>query len=113
MIELHSETFIPAAELSKWAREYGWNEGSVDVSFQGKTQRVECIAPSEGRTHWTIYGLCARYATGTKVWHATIWHDGKRVTHVSTGFENRSGKFSQPRLVGFIEGVGEQHVSQR
>lgn len=113
MITLHTETFAPAAELSKWAKECNWNEGTVEVTFQGKTRRVECIAPNEKRTDWVIYGLCARYATGSKVWRATIWHNGSRVTSVSTGFDNRSGRFSEPRLVGFIEGVGDRHVSKR
>jgi hypothetical protein len=113
MIELNTETFAPAIEPSKNAEKYGWNEGSVEVTFHGKTQRVRCLAPSESRDYWMIYGLCARYATGSKVWHASLTFKGGRVTHISTGFENRSGRFSQPRLVGFIENVSEQHVSKR
>ena len=113
MITLHTETFTPAAELSKYAKDYGLNEGTVEVTFQGQTRRVECIAPNDKRTDWVIYGLCARYATGSKVWHATIWHDGEKVKSVFTGFENRSGRFSRPSLVGFIEKVSEKHISKR
>ena len=113
MIELHAETFAPAVEPSKYAEKYGWNEGSAEVTFLGKTRRVECIAPSEGRDYWVIYGLCARYATGSKVWRASLTVENGRVTHISTGFENRSGRFSQPHLVGFIEGANDQHVSKR
>jgi len=111
---ISTETFQPATELSKFGQQYGWNEGTVEVTFQGRTERVECIAPKEGEKNWTIYGLCARYATGTKVWPATIrFNIENHSAFVSTGFENRSGRFSQPRLVGFIAKVAEQHVSQR
>ena len=109
------ETFQPAAELSKYAKEYNWNEGTVEVAFQGRTQRVECIAPSDGgRKEWTIYGLAARYATGSKVWRATMTlnlETGR--CRVSTGFDNRSGRFSEPRLVGFIAQSSEKNVSKR
>lgn len=109
-----TQTFQPAAELSKWAQKFGWNEGTVEVTFQGKTERVRCHAPKGDEKTWTIYGLCARYATGTKAWPATIWFNVEtRTVNVSTGFDNRSGRFSQPRLVGFIAQVAAQHISQR
>ena len=113
MLTLHTETFLPIFPASDWAEAYGCREGSVEVTFEGKTHRVRCLAPGEKQTEWTIYGLCARYATGTKVWHASIRHDGQRVLSVWTGFDNRSGRYSQPRLVGFIDNVGKQHVSKR
>jgi len=113
MIELHTETFAPAPELSKLAQKYGWNEGTVEMKFEGKTRRVKCIAPKENGDRWTVYGLCARYATGSKVWSATLIFKDGRLTNVSTGFDNRSGRFSQPRLVGFIENVGDKHISKR
>lgn len=113
-MNIATETFQPAAELSKYGQEYGWNEGTVEVTFQGRTERVKCIAPKDGEAKWTIYGLCARYATGTKVWPATIWFSAETgKMNVSTGFDNRSGRFSQPRLVGFIAKVADQHISQR
>jgi hypothetical protein len=109
-----TETFQPAAELSKYGQQFGWNEGTVEVTFQGRTERVQCIAPKDGGSQWTIRGLCARYATGAKVWPATIWFDAdKRTFNIMTGFDNRSGRFSQPRLVGFLADVAPQHVSQR
>lgn len=113
MLTLHTDTFIATETPSEYAKLEGWKEGTVEVTFERKTQRVRCIAPSGGRSYWVIYDLCARYATGKKVWHAYISHDGHRVTHVSTGFDNRSGRYSQPRLVGFTDNVGKQHVSKR
>lgn len=109
-----TETFQPAVTLSAYAEKYGWNEGTVEVTFQGRTERVNCHAPKDGGSQWTIYGLSARYATGTKVWPATIWFDAaKRTVRVHTGFDNRCGRFSQPRLVGFLANVATQHISKR
>jgi hypothetical protein len=113
MITLHTETFVPAAQKSQYSEKYGWNEGSVEVTFEGKTRRVECLAPNETQAHWMIYGLCARYATGSKVWHASLQFKDGRLLHISTGFDNRSGRFSQPHLVGFMQDVGKQHISKR
>jgi hypothetical protein len=113
MFTLHSDTFTATAVPSQWAEEHGWNEGTVEVTFEGKTRRVRCLAPSEKQKEWTIYGLCARYATGTKAWHASIRHNGERILSVWTGFDNRSRRYSEPRLCGFMADVGEQHVSKR
>ena len=113
MLTLHNDTFIATETPSVYAVQYGWIEGTVEVTFDRKTRRVRCLAPSDKQRDWTIYGLCARYATGTKVWHATIRHDGTRVLSVWTGFDNRSRRYSEPRLCGFIDNVGEQHVSKR
>jgi hypothetical protein len=113
MFTLHTDTFIATETPSEYAKIEGWNEGTVEATFDGKTRRVRCIAPGGKQTEWTIYGLCARYATGTKLWHATIRHSGNRVLSVWTGFESRSGRYSQPRVCGFMADVGEQHVSKR
>jgi len=108
------ETFQPSETPSKYAEEYGWNEGTVEVTFQGRTQRVKCIAGEKHTSDWTIYGLCARYATGSKVWRATIhFNPETRFYHVSTGFDNRSGRFSRPNLTGFIDQVSDKHISKR
>ena len=113
MLTLHTETFLLKLVPSDWAEEYGYCEGSIEVTFEGKRRRVRCLAPSKKFAHWVIYSLAARYATGTKVWHASAVYDGQRVLEVWTGFDNRSGRYSQPRLVGFIADVGKQHVSKR
>jgi hypothetical protein len=113
MFMLHADTFIAAEEPSEYAKIEGWNEGTVEATFDGKTRRVRCIAPGGKQTEWTIYGLCARYATGTKLWHATIRHDGNRVLSVWTGFESRTGRHSRPRVCGFMADVGKQHISKR
>jgi len=113
MLKIHADTFTATTAPSQWAEEYGWNEGSVEVTFEGKTKRVRCLAPDDKRSEWTIYGLCARYATGTKVWSASVRHDGNRILSLWTGFESRSGRHSQPRLVGFIDNVNAAHISKR
>jgi len=113
MLTLHTDTFIPAETPSEYAVKYGWNEGTVEVTFMNRTRRVPCRAPSETKSNWSVFGLCARYATGSKVWHASIIHNGERVILVSTGFQSRSGRHSQPRLVGFTAEVSEAHVSKR
>ena len=113
MIKLNTETFAPAIEPSKNAEKYGWNEGSVEVTFAGETRRVRCLAPKANSQRWTVYGICARYRTGAKVWPASlVFADGKLI-HVSTGFDNRSGRYSQPRLCGFTQDAGKQNVSKR
>jgi len=113
MLKIHADTFTATTAPSQWAEEYGWNEGTVEVTFEGKTKRVRCLAPDDKRSEWTIYGLCARYATGTKVWSASVRHDGNRILSLWTGFESRSGRHSQPRLVGFIDNVNAAHISKR
>lgn len=113
MITVRENTFIASENPSEYDIKYGWNSGTVEVEFNGETRRVDCLAPGKDKAHWTIYGLCARYSTGTKVWRATIFWFDKRITHVSTGFDNRSGRYSRPRLCGFTEDVGAAHVSKR
>ncbi len=113
MLTLHTDTFIAAETPSEYAVKYGWNEGTVEVTFDRKTRRVRCHAPSEKQKDWDIYDFCARYATGTKVWRASVRHDGQRILSVWTGFESRSGRHSQPRLCGFMADVSKQHISKR
>jgi hypothetical protein len=113
MITLHTDTFAATETPSEYAAEYGWNEGTIEVTFERKTRRVRCIAPGGKQADWTIYGLCARYASGTKVWSASVRHDGQRILSLWTGFESRSGRHSQPRLCGFMADVSQQHVSKR
>lgn len=111
---VHTHSFMPTETPSEYAIKYGWKEGTVEVTFEGKTRRVDCIAPNENRNDWVIYHLCARYATGVKVWPATIWFNPEAKTfRVSTGFENRSGRFTKPRLVGFLADVKTHNVSKR
>lgn len=114
MLVVRFDTFTATETPSEYAAKYGWNEGTVEVEFMGKTRRVDCLAPdASNSTRWVVYGLCARYATGTKVWPASlVFKDGK-LLHVSTGFYSRSGRHSQPKLCGFTQDVGEQHVSKR
>ena len=113
MITLHTDTFAATETPSEYAAQYGWNEGTIEVTFERKTSRVRCLAPDDKRSEWTIYGLCARYATGTKLWHASIRHNGERILSIWTGFDNRSRRYSEPRLCGFMADVSQQHVSKR
>lgn len=113
MIMLNTETFVPAETPSENAIKYGWNEGTVEVEFMGKTRRVNCLAPDAKSDRWAVYGLCARYATGTKVWPATVVFEKGKLFNIFTGFESRTGRHSQPRLCGFTADAGEQHVSRR
>jgi hypothetical protein len=113
MITINTETFVANETPSENAIKYGWNEGTIEATFMGKTRRVNCLAPDAKSERWAVYGLCARYATGTKVWHATVTFEDGKVSRVWTGFDNRSRRYSEPRLCGFIADVGEQHVSRR
>ena len=113
MITVREDTFTPSENPSEYDIKHGWNSGTVEVEFNGKTRRVDCLAPGKDKGSWTIYGLCARYATGSKVWRATIYWIDNKITHVFTGFENRTGRYSQPRICGFTQDVGEAHVSKR
>jgi hypothetical protein len=113
MLTLHFDTFAATETPSENAVKYGWNEGTVEVTFAGETRRVRCLAPDANRHKWTVYGLCARYRTGAKVWPASlVFADGKLV-HVWTGFENRSGRYSQPSLCGFTQNADNANVSKR
>jgi len=113
MLTVHFDTFTATETPSENAIKYGWNEGSVEVTFARETRRVRCLAPEANSQRWTVYGICARYRTGAKVWPASlVFADGKLV-HVWTGFENRSGRYSQPRLCGFTQDAGKQNVSKR
>ena len=113
MLKVHTDTFAAAGVPTELAMKYGWNEGTVEVEFMGKTRRLRCLAPTETDHKWTIYGLCARYHTGTKVWRAVVTFKDGKLFNIVTGFESRSGRHSVPQLCGFTADVGEQHRSKR
>ena len=113
MITINAATFAPFKEQSDYAVKNGWIEGTVEVAFMSKTRHVECRAPSANDGEWIVFDLCARYATGTKVWPATVKIRDGKIDYITTGFESRSGRHSRPRLCGFLQDVCEQHVSKR
>lgn len=113
MITINTETFVPADKQSDYAVNNGWIDGTVEVAFMGKTRRVECRATAGDSSEWIVFDMCARYATGTKVWPAAVKILNGKIDYVRTGFESRSGRHSQPRLCGFLQDVSEKHVSQR
>ena len=113
MIEIRTETFVPAEVPSDYAVTNDRTEGSVEVTFNGVTRRVICLAPDAKSAVWVIYGLCARYATGKKVWPASVLVVGSNAIGIFAGFESRSSRHSRPTLVGFLQDAREQHISKR
>lgn len=111
-IVLATKTFEPAAEQPEYAAKFGWTTGTAEVTFMGKTRRVDVRKTNE--TEWVIFGLCGRYPTGGKVWSASVHlNHATGGVWVSLGFDSRSGRHGQPRLTGFLADVGEGHVSKR
>jgi hypothetical protein len=113
MLTFHFDTFAATETPSDNAVKYGWNEGTAELTFAGETRRVRCLAPDANRHSWTVYGLCARYRTGAKVWPASLMFADGKLVHISTGFDNRSGRYSQPRLCGFTQDADKANVSKR
>ena len=111
-IILATATFTADDVQGELCAQYGWVDGTAEVTFERKTHRVNVRRVND--TEWVVFSLGARYATGTKVWPACVRFDfAKNKVSVSTGFDNRSGKFSQPRLCCFLADVGTNVVSQR
>lgn len=112
MITLATTTFEPAAEQPSFNAKFGWVSGTAEVTFQGKTHRVN--VRKTGETEWVIFGIGGRYPTGSKVWPASIkFNHATNEMWVRLGFDSRSGRHGQPRLTGFLEQAGKNHISKR
>jgi hypothetical protein len=113
MLTIDIASFVADAEQSEYAVQYGWLNGTVEVTFQGKTRRVRARKCDDNQI--IAFDMAARYPTGSKVWKSSVRFsvDGK-VRHINAGVESRSGRIaSQPRICGFIEGVRDEYISKR
>lgn len=109
---LATKTFEANAEQPDYAKSFGWTTGTAEVTFQGKTHRVNVRKVNE--TEWVIFGLCGRYPTGGKVWPASVHlNHATGGVWVSLGFDSRSGRHGRPRLTGFLADVSTGHISKR
>ncbi len=113
MLNINIGSFVADAEQGEYATKYGWTNGTVEVTFQGKTRRVCARKCSDNK--FVAFDIASRYPTGSKVWRSAVHFSPEgKIFHISAGVESRSGRIaSQPRICGFIEGVREQHISKR
>lgn len=113
MFTIHADTFTADETQSEINLKWGWTDGTIEVTFNRSTRRVDAVKYEDGRIG--VRGMVARYPTGSKVWPASVMcnPDGS-IFYIRAGVESRSGRIAaQPRLCGFREDVREEYVSQR
>lgn len=97
-----------------------WIEGTVEVTLQGKTERLPATKGLTERNmgEITARGLVARYETGAKVWPARLEtvvapRTNQPWERLSFGFDSRSGKHKKAGWVGFASAAAPARVSKR
>ena len=112
MLTIDVSSFAVNADQDEYAVKYNWQNGTIAVTWQGKTKTVKA---RKAKNEFIVWGMGARYPTGTKLWEATINAnlDGK-ILRVRAGFDSHAGRFAQsPRVVCFMSDAAEIHHSKR
>jgi carbon monoxide dehydrogenase subunit G len=112
MLTIDVSSFVANADQDEYAVKYNWQNGTIAVTWQGKTKTVQARKADK---EFIVWGMGARYPTGTKLWEATIHatHEGK-ILHVRAGVDSRAGRLAQsPRIVAFMSDAADIHHSKR
>lgn len=79
-------------------------ELTVDVTFQGKTHKVEAYRfPDSEFSPSTLYlkGFVGRYRTSNKAWAATVRATPEGQVFASFGRDDRSGRFNKLQGISY------------
>lgn len=112
MLTIDASSFTANAEQDEYATKYGWQDGTIALTFRGKTKTV--TARKTKRDEYIVWGIASRYPTGSKVWDTCIRFKDGKVVGISAGVDSRSGRIARaPMVVGFMSDVADQHHSKR
>lgn len=93
-----------------------WENGTVEVSFNGKTRTVKASRSDFGLQGLVInaYGFAGKYATGNKVWPCHVRHYIKTGREsFDGGFDNRASNSRIRTIVGFMDEINARYHSGR
>lgn len=103
MIRIHLETFTPDPEQSPFCLQFGHVDGTLEVTLEGRTRRLE--ARHYSGNYWIVRGVLVSFPNSTKRWPAALYFfpDTGRIWFRPNDHAMQGNRWPTPRLCGFVE----------
>lgn len=105
---INRESFVVTAVKPRHYGDGTYEEGTIEVSFAGKTVRAAAKRFGDGDVF--INGFVGRYVTSAKPWRAIVAfrNNTSEKPYVNFGRDDRSGRFNKANMVQYAPDIYEK-----